>query len=67
MDLFDLQLLQKGYYNNYNPNLNPSTANSFTATAFRFGHSLVQKSFVRFDPFHRPLFNSRYSFIVINP
>lgn len=59
MTLFDLDLLPKGYYAGYDPTVNPSAANSFTAAAFRFGHSLVQRSFVRFDPFHRPLFNSK--------
>ncbi|GLV44597.1 uncharacterized protein CBL_13471 [Carabus blaptoides fortunei] len=58
MKLFDLQLLPKGYNNGYDPNVNPSPANAFTAAAYRFGHSLVQNSFVRSDRFHRPLFNN---------
>lgn len=59
MQLFDLELLPKGYFLDYEPRINPSAANSFTSAAFRFGHSLVQKSFVRSDIFHRPLFNSK--------
>ncbi|XP_017781292.1 PREDICTED: thyroid peroxidase-like [Nicrophorus vespilloides] len=58
MRLFDLDLLQKGYYNGYDGRVNPSPANSFSAAAFRFGHSLVQNSYVRSDPLHRPIFNN---------
>lgn len=63
MKLFDLELLPKGYYTGYDPKVNPSPANGFTAAAYRFGHSLVQNSFVRSDRFHRPLFNSNNEII----
>lgn len=57
--LFGLNLEKKGFYSNYKPRINPSIANSFATAAFRFGHSLVQSSFIRFDVKHRPLFNSK--------
>ncbi|XP_068632054.1 uncharacterized protein [Battus philenor] len=58
MRLFELELLKKGYYRGYNPKINPNPASSFSSAAFRFGHSLVQPSMVRFDRFHRPLNNN---------
>lgn len=59
MDLFELRLVRKGYYAQYNNKINPAIANSFSTAAYRFGHSMVQNSFVRTDHKHRPLFNSK--------
>nr|XP_033336316.1 uncharacterized protein LOC117226264 [Megalopta genalis] len=58
MKIFDLGVLKKGYYTGYDPSVNPTVANEFSAAAYRFGHSLVQRSFVRFDGNHRPLLNN---------
>lgn len=58
MHLFDLELLKKGFFRGYSPKTNPSPASSFGSAAFRFGHSLVQPSMVRFDRFHRPINNN---------
>ncbi|XP_043785749.1 uncharacterized protein LOC122711243 [Apis laboriosa] len=58
MRIFGLELLRKGYYEGYDPNVNPTVANAFSTAAYRFGHSLVQPSFVRFDSDHRPIFNN---------
>ncbi|KAL6441885.1 hypothetical protein ACFW04_002349 [Cataglyphis niger] len=58
MKIFDLEVLRKGYYEGYDPTVNPTIANSFSTAAYRFGHSLVQQSFVRFDSNHRPMFNN---------
>ncbi|KAJ8730372.1 hypothetical protein PYW07_017410 [Mythimna separata] len=55
---FELELQKKGFYKGYNPKINPSPASSFGSAAFRFGHSLVQSSMVRFDRFHRPMSNN---------
>lgn len=57
--LFDLELIRKGYYTNYETRVNPAISNGFSAAAYRFGHSLVQSSFVRTDRFHRPMFTSK--------
>lgn len=59
MSLFELEPLKKGYFKSYNPKVNPTPASSFGSAAFRFGHSLVQPSMVRFDRFHRPINNSK--------
>ncbi|RZC43164.1 chorion peroxidase-like, partial [Asbolus verrucosus] len=58
LDLFELTLERKGFYSGYDTRINPTVANSFGTAAFRFGHSLVQNSFIRFDTKHRPLFNN---------
>ncbi|XP_032664992.1 uncharacterized protein LOC116841308 isoform X2 [Odontomachus brunneus] len=58
MKIFDLEVLKKGYYEGYDPTVNPNVANAFSTAAYRFGHSLVQRTFVRFDSNHRPLPNN---------
>nr|XP_050854464.1 uncharacterized protein LOC127065731 isoform X1 [Vespula vulgaris] len=58
MKVFDLEVLIKGYYDGYDSSINPTIANSFSTAAYRFGHSLVQHSFLRFDGNHRPFFNN---------
>lgn len=60
MDLFELRVLKKGYYDKYNAKISPAIANSFSSAAFRFGHSMVQNSFVRTDSHHIPLPNSKF-------
>lgn len=60
MHSFELELNSKGFYNGYNPEVNPTIANAFSTAAYRFGHSMVQNSFVRTDEKHRPIFNSRF-------
>ncbi|XP_069358899.1 peroxidase-like [Maniola hyperantus] len=58
MRLFELDLQQKGFYRGYSPKINASPASAFGSAAFRFGHSLVQPSLMRFDRFHRPIANN---------
>ncbi|XP_055697099.1 chorion peroxidase-like [Phlebotomus papatasi] len=47
--IFGLNLQENGYYKGYNENTNPTTANSYAAAAFRFGHSLIQDTIMRAD------------------
>ncbi|XP_075150515.1 uncharacterized protein LOC142224610 isoform X2 [Haematobia irritans] len=56
--LFELELLTSGYYEGYDSKTNPGVANAFAAAAFRFGHSLVQNSYIRCDRFHNVLSNN---------
>ncbi|KAM7360097.1 uncharacterized protein ACRADG_003298 [Cochliomyia hominivorax] len=58
MKLFDLELLSTGYYEGYDPKVNPTVANAFAAAAFRFGHSLIQNSYMRCDRFHNIINNN---------
>ncbi|XP_011300776.1 chorion peroxidase isoform X2 [Fopius arisanus] len=58
MKIFDLELLRDGYYNGYDSTTNPNIANSFSAAAYRFGHSLVQPSFARYGRDHRMIFQN---------
>lgn len=59
VELFKLGLVKKGFYEGYDGRVNPAVANEFAAAAFRFGHSLVQNSFMRADSKHRELPNSK--------
>ncbi|XP_076235056.1 uncharacterized protein LOC143179627 [Calliopsis andreniformis] len=58
MKIFDLEVFRKDYYEGYDPTVNPTIANEFSTAAYRFGHSLVQRSFIRFDSSHLPIFNN---------
>ncbi|KAL1495005.1 hypothetical protein ABEB36_010496 [Hypothenemus hampei] len=58
MDLFDLRVAKSGYYEQYDPKVNPTVSNSFSTVAFRFGHSMVQNSFIRSNSNHQPLPNN---------
>ncbi|CAH1239207.1 PXDN [Branchiostoma lanceolatum] len=44
-------LLQKiaGFFSGYNPTVNPGIYNGFATAAYRFGHSVVQNGFDRYD------------------
>lgn len=56
--LFDLELRSEGYYHGYSVKVNPTVANSFSAAAFRFGHSLIQGSYMRSNHNHQLINNS---------
>jgi peroxidase len=56
--LFELQLQPTGYFAGYDFRVNPTIANAFSASAFRFGHSLIQSSMMRSDKTHRFLRNN---------
>lgn len=56
--LFDLELEPNGFYNRYDPKTNPTIANAFAASAFRFGHSLMPSTIMRGDTNHRFINNN---------
>lgn len=66
VNLFELNLVTNGFYNGYDSRVDPAIANSFGAAAYRFGHSLVQNSYIRSDNKHRPMPDSRYKNILKN-
>ena len=49
MKVFRLPLQRRGYYKGYKQSVNPTITNSVATAAFRFGHSLVQRSLPRCD------------------
>lgn len=59
MELFELKLQDRNFFQGYDTRVNPAIANSFAAAAYRFGHSMVQNTFVRTNNDHRPLPNSK--------
>lgn len=62
--LFDLELLPDGYYHGYDVKVNPTVANSFSAAAFRFGHSMIQGSYMRSTQNHQFIDNSKCMIVV---
>lgn len=60
LEIFDLKLLKEGYYPSYNERTNGQAANAFATAAFRFGHSLVQGKFLKWDGFRQQAFSSKY-------
>ncbi|KAG8042227.1 hypothetical protein G9C98_000218 [Cotesia typhae] len=56
--IFGLDLKETDHYDDYDPELNPNIANSFATAAYRFGHSLVQHSFARYDGKHNLIFDN---------
>jgi len=57
-NLFDLELQSSGYFTKYDPRTNPTIANAFSAAAFRFGHSLIQNTYMRSTKNHQFLDNN---------
>ncbi len=48
---------EQGYFDKYDPTINPSAAQGFTTAAYRFGHSLLPST-VGENPFSQPYFFS---------
>ncbi|CAN8003226.1 unnamed protein product, partial [Ixodes hexagonus] len=59
VQIFGLKLVSSGYYRGYDPVESSDISNVFAAAAFRFGHSMVPRSFHRYDKNHRLLLNGK--------
>jgi hypothetical protein len=43
----------QGYWEGYDPNVNPNVIDAFAAAAFRFGHSLLPTAIERWSKAHK--------------
>lgn len=59
MKIFDIKLSKDGYYNGYSDKVSATAANGFATAAFRFGHSLVQGRFLKWDDIRKEPINSK--------
>jgi hypothetical protein len=53
MSQLDLNPQPSGYFHGYNASIDASIANSFAASAFRFGHTLLPVSPALAQPVHK--------------
>lgn len=60
-------LLSKGYWNGYDPTINPGIFASFAAAAFRFGHTILPTNVERWSKQHRYLTHTPLSDLIRQP
>lgn len=46
-------ILLQGYWDGYDPDVNPNVIDAFSAAAFRFGHTLLPTSVERWSKAHK--------------
>ena len=63
----DLVLYTDGYYDGYNPQINPGAAQGFSTAAYRFGHSLLPSTVERWTPNHKFLGTQKLSEMLQQP
>ena len=62
-----LGLYTDGYFDGYDPNIDPSNANGFATGAYRFGHSLLPSTVERWTPKHEFLGTQKLSEMLQQP
>ncbi|XP_055300072.1 peroxidase [Sitodiplosis mosellana] len=67
MEKFGLVLNKEGYWDGYDPKVNPSIIDSFAAAAFRFGHSLLPTAVERWSKAHKFISSKRLSDLIRRP
>ncbi|KAK3867852.1 hypothetical protein Pcinc_026722, partial [Petrolisthes cinctipes] len=67
MKQFGLLLKKKGYWDGYDPKVNPGISASFSAAAFRFGHSLLPSSVERWSSSHKFVASRRLHDLIRQP
>ena len=63
----DLVLYTDGYYDGYDPNLDPGAAQGFTTAAYRFGHTLLPSTVERWTYNHQFLATQKISEMLQQP
>ncbi|XP_056644513.1 peroxidase [Diorhabda sublineata] len=67
MEKFGLLLQKEGYWNGYDPNVNPGVIDAFASAAFRFGHSLLPTAVERWSKAHKFIASKRLSDLIRRP
>ncbi|CAG0921300.1 unnamed protein product, partial [Notodromas monacha] len=62
-----LQKEASGYFGGYDPKVNPSAAEAFVTSAFRFGHSLLPSTIERWSTHHKYIGSQRLSELLRQP
>lgn len=64
---FNLVLQKEGYWNGYDPTVNPGIMASFAAAAFRFGHTILPTNVERWSKAHRYVTHTPLSDLIRQP
>ncbi|CAD0200334.1 unnamed protein product [Chrysodeixis includens] len=67
MEKFGLVLEKEGYWDGYDPEVNPDVIASFAAAAYRFGHSLLPTAVERWSKAHKFIASKRLSDLIRRP
>ncbi|CAL8144204.1 unnamed protein product [Orchesella dallaii] len=67
MAKFGLLLQKEGFWDGYDANVNPSVIASFSAAAFRFGHSLLPTNVERWSKAHKFIASRRLRDLIRQP
>ncbi|KAL0832005.1 hypothetical protein ABMA28_001504 [Loxostege sticticalis] len=67
MEKFGLVLEKEGYWDGYDPEVNPDVIDSFAAAAYRFGHSLLPTAVERWSKAHKFIASKRLSDLIRRP
>ncbi|XP_037943386.1 chorion peroxidase-like [Teleopsis dalmanni] len=67
MEKFGLVLRKDGYWDGYDPSVNPGIIDAFAGAAFRFGHSLLPTAVERWSKAHKFIASKRLSDLIRRP